>query len=110
MIAVLPPALLGLTQRRFLLLTTTDRLAQELAFRSIPFAEIKDASAEPCSDPYGLGMLAVKKGLTLRFELLGGTKFAVGSAYDFPAFPAHKGNLEKIASFVTSRGYRGGEG
>jgi len=101
--------LLGLTRRRLLLLTTTDRLAQELAFRSIPFEEIKNASVEACSDPYGLGLLAAKKGLMLRFELQDGSKCAIGSAYDFPAFPPHKDNLEKIASFLRSQGFRSGE-
>jgi len=98
--------LVGLTRRRILLLCTTDRLTHELGFRSIAFAEIKRASVEDCSDPYGLGPLAAKPGLKLVFELQDGKQFAIGSQFEFPAFPAHKENLKQIASFFKNQEFR----
>jgi hypothetical protein len=98
--------LLGLTRRRLLVLRTTEQVSQELAARSIPFADIATAWVEECADPHGLGPLAAKKGLLLHFELRDGSKFEVGSAYEFPSFPAHRANLERIATFLPRQEYR----
>ena len=98
--------LLGLTQRRLLLLRTTDRL-QPLGFAAISFASIKSASVEDSADPWKeLALSSAMSGKILHFELQDGTKFSIGCAYQFPAFPAHRGNLEKIAAFLAKQEFR----
>jgi len=99
--------LLGLTKRRILLVNTTDRLSQELAFRSIDFSEITNAWTEDCADPHRVGPFAAKKGKLLHFELQDGAKFEIGSSYEFAGFSAHRDNLERFVSFLAEPKFRG---
>lgn len=99
--------LLGLTRRRILLVNTTDRLTQELAFRSIDFSEITRAWTEDCADPHRVGPFAAKKGKLLRFELKDGAKFEIGSSYEFAGLPAHRENLERFVAFLAKPEFGG---
>ena len=101
--------LIGLTERRLLLLNTTQHMAGELAFLGLEFSGIRGAWAEDCADPYRVGPFAASRGKMLHILLQDGTKFKIGSAYKFPAFPPHQENLEKIAAFCASRRSGGSE-
>jgi hypothetical protein len=93
--------LLGLTQRRVLLITLS-RWYKEKDCRSIDFGEITGAKVVETRDPYRVGPLVAMPGKFLSFDLKDGTRYRMGSLKDFKGVPGHGASLERIAAFLTA--------
>jgi hypothetical protein len=91
--------LLGLTDRRMLLLTVSGWF-KEKGFRSIDFTEIASAQVADTRDPYRVGPLIAMPGKNLCFKLKDGSSYRMGSLKDFKGVPDHGASLERIASFL----------